>query len=144
MPTIKRAPTRFRVSLRAEGCLFNDILYIDGKPVLHIVDEGTRFSAERFLLDVSTKTIFLIFLIFWAAIYTTFPHKILFHQGTAFGGMFKTAGALLHVEIEEPLANSYSSLGRDERYHDPLRTTYRKLKVVYRDVSPEFMLSCSS
>ena len=58
---IQNAPTRFRVSFGAENVRFNeiimlDIFIIDGRPVLHIVDEGTRFSAARFLPDVSTKT----------------------------------------------------------------------------------------
>ena len=40
--------------MRAENITFNgsimmDILYFDRDPVLHILDEGTRFSAARFL-----------------------------------------------------------------------------------------------
>ena len=59
---IQKAPTRFSVTFGAENVRFNerllmDIMYIDGKPLLHIVDEGTNFSAARFLPDISTKTI---------------------------------------------------------------------------------------
>lgn len=34
-----------------------DIVTIDEKPVLHLVDEDTRFSAACFVPDVSTKNI---------------------------------------------------------------------------------------
>ena len=59
---IKPAPTRFRVSFGAEEVRFNervlmDIMYIGSRPVLHVVDEATRFSAARFLPDAQTETI---------------------------------------------------------------------------------------
>ena len=44
--------TRSRVSLDAKSTKFNekaylDIMYMDSKPVLHLVDEATRFSAAK-------------------------------------------------------------------------------------------------
>lgn len=50
---IKTAPTRFRVSFGAENVRFNervvvDIVHFDRRPILHIVGEGTRFSAASF------------------------------------------------------------------------------------------------
>ncbi len=77
---IQRGQTRFRVYLGAKDTRFNervliDVICLDGKPVLHIVDEGIRFSAARFVPDVSTKTIWRTFLECWAAVYTGLPHK---------------------------------------------------------------------
>lgn len=51
---IQNAPHRFRVSFGTPEARFNerimiDVMTIDGKKVLHVVDEGTRFSAARFL-----------------------------------------------------------------------------------------------
>ena len=48
LPTHHNTPVRFRVSIGHEHVRFNarvyiDIMYLDGKPVLHIVDESTRF-----------------------------------------------------------------------------------------------------
>lgn len=59
---IKVAPTWFRIPFGAENVLFNgriilDILTIYGGQVIHIVDEGKRFSASHLLPDMSTKTI---------------------------------------------------------------------------------------
>jgi hypothetical protein len=46
-----KSPGRFKFNLRGDVS-FNysmivDILYISGKPVLHVVDEGTRYQAGR-------------------------------------------------------------------------------------------------
>ncbi len=51
---IRNAQRRFRVTLGQEIVRFNaeayiDIIYLDSRPVLHIVDSATRFSAARFL-----------------------------------------------------------------------------------------------
>jgi hypothetical protein len=32
-----------------------DIMYIHGQPLLHIVDEGTRFQSGRWLVNISAK-----------------------------------------------------------------------------------------
>ncbi len=72
-------------------------MYLDGKPVLNIVDEGNGFSAARFVSDVSTKTIWRNFLEYWADIYTGLPHKILVYQANYFGTVFATIGALSRV-----------------------------------------------
>ncbi len=80
-----------------------DVMYLDRKPVLHIVDEGTRFSAARFVPDVSRKTIWRTFLECWAAGYTGLPHKILVDQANYFGPVFATIGALSRVDVSEPV-----------------------------------------
>lgn len=110
---IQPAPTRFRVSFGAEGCPFNEIImiyimYLDEKPVLHVADEGTKFSAAKFLSEVSTKIILKSFLSCWANIYTGVLYKILVDQVTAFGLIFKALGALHHVEIQTTVAEAYS------------------------------------
>jgi len=36
--------------------VFVDIFYINGKPVLHVVNKAIGFTAARFLKDISAKT----------------------------------------------------------------------------------------
>eukprot|EP00171_Calliarthron_tuberculosum_P019742 IDg19742t1 len=86
-------PVRFRVSFGAENVRFNeriiiDIMYIESWPVLHIVDDGTRFSAAQ----------------------------ILFDQGTQFGkmGLYFLA-ARSNVQVESTGTEFHSSLGIGER-----------------------------
>ncbi|PMD66769.1 uncharacterized protein K444DRAFT_507398, partial [Hyaloscypha bicolor E] len=52
-----RSPGRFKFNLR-DDVSFNysiivDIFYISGKPVLHVVDGGTRYQAGRWLQNIS-------------------------------------------------------------------------------------------
>ena len=54
-----KSPGRFRFTLH-DDIDFNysivvDIMYIDGAPLLHIVDEGTRFQAGRWLQNVTAR-----------------------------------------------------------------------------------------
>jgi hypothetical protein len=54
-----KSPERFRFTLK-DDINFNynvivDVMYISEAPLLHIVDEGTRFQAGRWLQNVSAK-----------------------------------------------------------------------------------------
>ena len=54
-----KAPRRFKFTLK-DDFEFNfkiiiDVIYINGKLVLHIVDIATAFQAVRFLKDLSVK-----------------------------------------------------------------------------------------
>jgi hypothetical protein len=54
-----RSPGRFRFTIQ-DDIDFNysiivDIMYISGEPLLHIVDESTRFQAGRWLQNLSAK-----------------------------------------------------------------------------------------
>ena len=147
---IQNAPTIFRVSFGADNVRFNerllmDIMYLYGKPVLHMVDEGTRFSAAKFVPDVSTKTIWETIIQCWAMVYTGLPRKILVDQGSSFGesfgDIFMHIGDAGNVEIQRTGVESHSSLGLGERYHHSLRYTYRKLKIAYSTVSESMLLS---
>lgn len=60
-------------------------MYIGFAPVLHIVDESTRFSAAQFLPDVTTLTIWDTPLRCWATVYTGLPNRILVDFGSALG-----------------------------------------------------------
>ena len=76
---IKKAPLRFRVSfVSAENVQFNEsilvyMMYIDRMPVIHIVNEGTKFSAARFLPNQQTGTIWQTIIECWTAICTKNP-----------------------------------------------------------------------
>ena len=58
----RNAPQRLRVTMGQEHLRFNaeayiDIMFLNGRPVLHIIDSTTRFSAARFLPKSTTDTI---------------------------------------------------------------------------------------
>lgn len=145
---IQHAPVRFRVTIGAEDVRFNeriffDIMVLDGDPVLHIVDDGTKFSAARFLPDVSTDTIWKTIVECWSSIYTDLPNRILTDQGSQFGEKFIDLDRLANVEFNRTGIEAHASLGLGERYHEPLRTTFRKIKISRPDVDKDLALACS-
>lgn len=143
---IQNAPTRFRIRFGAEIIRLNerlliDIMYFDGKPVQHIVDEGTHFSSARFIDDMSTKNIWATTLECWATIYIGLPRKILVDQGTQLGDLFVSLGALNNFEVQQTEIQAHNSLGLGERYHQPLRNTYRKVRTVHPNQDKKLLLS---
>ncbi len=59
---IWNGPRRFRVSIGQENFRFNaeayiDVMYIDGRPVLYIIDADIRFSDAIFLPKVTTDAV---------------------------------------------------------------------------------------
>ena len=145
---IKNAPSRFKVSFGAEHVSFNeriilDIMYMRDKPVLHIVDEGTRFTAARFLSSVSTKAVWDAILQCWAYIYTGLPNRMLVDQGKAFTGVFIDISKMSDVAVEATGIQAHSSLNVGERYHHPLRQTYRKILIENPTCPPEEALAAA-
>lgn len=105
-------------------------------PILHIVDESIRFFAARFLPDVSTKVIWDTLLRFWAPIYTGLLNWILVDQGSylANSESFVSLAARANVEVQCTGREAHSSLAIGERCHEPVRTTLRKMILVYPNV----------
>ena len=55
----EKSPERFKFTLR-EDVNFNysiivDIMYIDNEPILHVIDEATRFQSTRWLANISAR-----------------------------------------------------------------------------------------
>ena len=112
---IANSPTRFRVSLGSENVRFNsrvflDIMYLDGKPELHLVDDATRLSATQFLESVSTVDIWESILYFWATLYTGLPHKFIVYQGSQFQKTFAELATLHDVSVKQTGSESHNSL----------------------------------
>lgn len=62
--------------------IFLDIMYIESVLVLHIVHEGTRFSAARFLSRACTEELKTTLVLFRPLVYTGLPKRILTDQGS--------------------------------------------------------------
>lgn len=91
-------------------CSIIYIMYIDNKPVLHIVDKGTRFRAVRFLSTVYTEYIWKYICYFWAAVYTDLPNKIITYQGSQFGDKFIQMACIYDDGVEKTGFEAHSSL----------------------------------
>lgn len=145
---IQPAPRRFRVAMGTENIRFNerilmDIMYLDGKPVLHIIDEGTHLNAAQFIPNKSTRTIWNTFLRCWCNIYVGLPNRILVDQGTEFSDSFVHLANEQSCIVEHTGVEAHSSLGLCEKYHQPIRTVYRKLRTAHPQMQKELALSLS-
>jgi hypothetical protein len=60
--TNSKSPGRFKFNIRDTNLEFNteiivDVMYLESKPVLYVVDSAIVFQAARFLRNMSTKTV---------------------------------------------------------------------------------------
>ena len=127
-------PRRFKLAVGTEELRFNhvvavDVMTIDKRPVLHMVDESTHFMTARWLpLMTSIET--------WKAIrrccidvYLGPPDFLRVDQGTNLVSKeFKENAAACDIMILEAPVESPSTMSHVERYHPPLRAAYRKLR----------------
>ena len=133
-------PVRFKASLPTEEDLVFgdelsiDLMFLDGKAVLHIVDTATRFSAATFLdshgekYGQSVEGIWLAFVMTWATMYTGYPNRLRTDQGSVFTSQrWKQLTDLQGIQLRLSGVKAHSSLGIGERLHEPLRRIYNKI-----------------
>lgn len=66
---------RFRTTILPDETIFNrkltiDLIYLNKKPVLHILDAAKKFQNANFIRSESREDIWKAFLKFWVAVYT--------------------------------------------------------------------------
>ena len=131
-----RSPRRFRFTLHDEDMRFNynvyiDIMYMDSPalPVLHVVDEATRFQAARFLKDISTSTVWNTLRNCWMDTYLGPPDFITHDSGTQFTSSdFVQKAKGMSITTKCVPVEAHHSIGRVERYHAPLRRAFSIIK----------------
>ena len=86
-----KAPGRYKFTLKDDHefnySIIVDVLYLNGKPVLQIVDSATAFQAARFLTDIKTTTAWLTILDYWISIYLGPLDIIVINAGKNFIGI---------------------------------------------------------
>lgn len=127
-------PKRFRLTVGTEELRFNhivavDVMYINRRPILHVVDEATHYSSARFLPNASAKEIWRALRRCWIEIYLGAPDFLRIDQGSSFtSAEFQGAATSQGISILEAPVESPSTMSHVERYHHPLRTAYEKLR----------------
>ncbi|KAF4471164.1 Ribonuclease H [Fusarium albosuccineum] len=127
------AGKRFRFTLKREAD-FNyevivDVMYLDNKPVLHIVDAGTSFQAARFLRSISAKETWEKLKECWIDAYLGPPDIISHDAGTNFDSAeFRAEAKLAGITINQIPVEAHWSIGKVERYHGPLRRAYEIIR----------------
>ena len=123
------APGRFRFTLR-DDIDFNyrvlvDVMYLNGKPVVHVIDEATAFQAARFLHNVTAKATWDAIRAMWIDTYVGPPDIIVSDSGTNFtAAEFCNNARIMAIDVHEVPVEAHNSIGKLERYHGPLRRAY--------------------
>ncbi|KAL3713545.1 hypothetical protein TMatcc_002248 [Talaromyces marneffei ATCC 18224] len=140
-----QSPGRFRFTVR-DDVSFNhsiivDIMYINGKPVLHVVDEATRFNAARWLENISAKATWTALRIMWIDMYLGPPDFIVTDAGKNFTSKeFSRDASSMDIIVTTVPVEAHWSIGAVERYHAVLRGSYEIMKEELPDISAEAAL----
>ena len=129
---------RFKFTLK-DNYEFNylviiDIMYLDRKPILQVIDSITTFKATRFLKDMSAcmaqDTL-------RACQINTYlgPLDMVVHntRKNFISTEFKQLVNLIVIEIKEVLVEAHNSVGLVKRYYVPLRRTYKIIQDELKD-----------
>ncbi|KAI0997262.1 hypothetical protein K3495_g10925 [Podosphaera aphanis] len=131
------APGRFLFTLH-DDVKFNirvviDVMYINSRPVLHVVDEATSFQAARFLPNITAKTTWDTPRAMWIDMYVGPPDVIVTDAGKNLTALEIRANAhAMAVKDEEVPVESHNSIGKVERYHHTLKRAYEVISADLR------------
>ena len=138
-------PRRFKFTLREEKdfnqSVYIDIMYVDNKPILHVVCEATRYQAARWLKKVSAEEVWKAFKFCWIDCYLGPPDLVVHDSGTNFmARAFQTNSALMFIRTKSIPVEAAQSMSFVERYHEPLRRAYRIIRQEISDIDDETAL----
>jgi Reverse transcriptase (RNA-dependent DNA polymerase) len=119
-----------------------DLMYIDGRPVLYVVDTGTVFGVATFLDEQSFGSVWNALLRCWSTMYVGFPMSMLTGQGSIFLSRdWKASCAALGILLWQTGTESHNCLGTGERFHAPLRRIYNTVSLDHPLVPPDVRLA---
>lgn len=105
----QRGPQRFKFNLRDDHIEFNaeiivDIFYLNGRPVLHVIDSATSFQAARFLPSMKSKSVWEGLRACWIDVYQGPPERIVHDAGKNFtSDEFKQNARALRLKLRKYL-----------------------------------------
>lgn len=127
-------PAIFKVSMPEDTIEFNheievDLFFIHNKPILHIIDRGTRYSVARFISSQSAEYVWNVIVDAWVTVFTGFPNIIAHDQGTNFdSAFFQGMCSEFGIVTKRTPTQSHNSLSICERYHHIIRRVFLKVE----------------
>jgi hypothetical protein len=117
------------------------VFYIDGKPVLHIVDKGTRYQAGKWLQNISAKHTWDTLKMCWIDTYLGPPDQITTDAGKNFASKeFDQYATALGIKVKIIPVKAHNSVGMVERYHGLIRRAYSIIVAKIPDISKDMAL----
>ncbi len=103
----------------------------------------TRPHGSRNILHSAGHALWRTFLECWVAVYTGLPRTLIVDQGSNFGEALGSMAEISKIEVRRIGIEPHSSVEIWERYHEPLHTTYRKLRIYFPKPLRELLLCFS-
>ena len=134
----EKAPRQFKFTLKGDYkfnyLVYVDIMYLDGKPTLHIINSATAFRATRFIKDMSTHKVWNTLYACWIDVYLGPLNMVVHNARKNFTSKeFKQLANSLSIQVKEVLVEAHNSVGKVERYHTPLRRAYEIIIAELKD-----------
>ena len=139
------SPRSFQVTMPGK-ITFNqevalDLMWINRRPVLHVICTQTHFSSAIFLTSESAEAAWLAFEGIWALMYIGYPDVFRLDQGSVFvSEKWMQYSKMAGIVTKYSGVQSHNSLGVGERYRAPLRTIYEKVIKTSPSLSPTIAL----
>lgn len=132
---------RFKFSLSDDKdfnhTVFVDIFYLDGKAVLRVVDQATRYQAVRWLSTITADSVWRALRMCWIDVYVGPPDIVTHDAGKQFmSKVFQSNTSMMHISTKAVPVECPNAMSLVERYHVPVRRAYR----IIRDESPSITL----
>ena len=101
--------------------------------------------AAGFLQRQTVDDVWTTLLTIWACVYPGLPHVIKADQGSVFTSQrWHDILSLSGIKLELSPIESHNSLTVGERYHDPLRRIYRKVRHYFPTLMESLALSLAN
>lgn len=131
-------------AIRFNAKAYIDVMYIDGRTVLHIFDNRTRFSEDQFLPKMPTEAVWEAIVICWSSVHTGLPNTIMIDEGSQFRNVFAVLSLLHDCNHVKSGMKSHISLGDGERYYKSLYDAYRKRKIDHFKMRLQLLLALAT
>ncbi len=121
---------RFKFTLRND-VNFNysvivDVMYVENSSILHVIDEATRFQADRWLQNISAKHIWEMLRLCWIDVYLNSSDHILHDVDKNFVSReFRQFVISMTITIKIVSIEAHWSIDIVERYHAELRRAHQ-------------------
>ncbi len=119
-------PRRFKFDKDFNHSIYIDVFFIDKAPILHVVDEATRYQAARFLDRVNASAMWNALRLCWIDVFLGTPDVITHDAANAFLSQEFQRSAENHITTKCVPAEAKSPISIVERYHGPVRHEYKK------------------
>jgi hypothetical protein len=145
VPALSKKPLCRQVSLPNGNVIFNrqvdlDILHINQKAILHMVDHDTRFAAAKYVREF-TEYIWDTFIQAWVLVFTGYPTSFLTDQGPTFTSRMWRELCVKHSIVLNLIPiQSHNSNGIVEHQHFILKKIFSKLKTDRPELSDKMCL----